>query len=349
MQMRKWCLLGLLGGVCHLYGEVVLFPNPAQRYNNEQNYANRVIYLFIQVNGDGSVTLQVQPPPFYPQDDEIVNSGLAIIDCEKVVQNYTAAEVSAATTGIITATVTAKPNTSSLNGYAMYANLFQWLVNLDPKSDTFYQIQSTNISLPYSLNALYNVSFNSNNGEFSIFSKIKGYTNWLSSSQGAFLSESLIDNAYFTTTDPKNPSSQDFTFEVDFTKLGGVTKGTYSFYLVIQMEPIFTSQTFLDTLSYYLNIQQVQIYYLYNSVLEVNAYLEGPNALYDPVPADQVILNTNRTFLIDQYNKTLDAMSVQWNAYAALPNLTSEQKTVITQMLTFITLSEANKSNFNLE
>ena len=136
---------------------------------------------------------------------------------------------------------------------------------------------------------------------------------------------------------------------MDFTKLVGVTEGTYSFYVVIQMEPVFTTQTFLETLSYYLNIQQVQIYYLYNSVLEVNAYLEGPNALYDPVPADQVILNTNRTFLIDQYNKTLAAMTLQWNAYAALPNLTSDQKAVVTEMLAFIALSETNKSNFNLE
>ncbi|MCH9617850.1 MAG: hypothetical protein SP1CHLAM9_11750 [Chlamydiia bacterium] len=331
-----------------LFGEVVLYPNPAQQYNTVANFANLTISFFIQVNDDGSVTLQSQPPPPYPQDETLLNSGIALIDSEKVVQNYTATEAAALDFADITFTIKASPNSTSQNGYSLNATLYQWLVNLDPRSDLFYQLQSTNITTPYSLNALNNPTFNSNNGEFSLFFNVLGYNKWVSASRGAFLSQSLLDNAYFTTGDAQTDSSQDFTYRVDFTKLPLVTAGTYSFYIIVQMTPVDSAITFLETITNAAVTQQTQVIYLYNSILAVDAYLDGNNALYDPLPADQAILNTNQAFLIDLYNKTLAAMQVQWTAYSLQTGLSSAEITLINTMLAFIAEYQAIESSLTV-
>jgi hypothetical protein len=349
MQMHR-CFSFFLGFfyLPLLFGEVVLYPNPAQQYNTVANFANLTISFFIQVNNDGSVTLQVQPPPPYPQDATLLSSGIALIDSAKVVQNYTAAEVRALELVDITFTVKASPNSSSQNGYNLSATLFQWLVNLDPKSDLFYQLQSTNISTPYSLNALNNPSFNSDNGEFSVFFNVPGYNKWVSASNGAFLSESLLESSYFTTALPQTDYSQDFTYAVDFTKLPLATAGVYSFYIIVQMTPVDSALTFIETLTSAAVTQQTQVIYLYNSILAIDAYLNGTNALYDPLPVDQVILNTNQTFLLGLYNTTLSAMEVQWTAYSLLTGLSTAEMALITKMLAFIAQYQAIESGLTV-
>lgn len=331
-----------------LYGEVLLYPNPAQQYNTVSNFANRVIYLFVQVGEDGSVTLQIETPPIYPQDETLVNSGIAVINCKKVLQTYTAKEAAALDLVNISCTVEAMPNIFSADGYSLYASLFQWLVNLDPKSTLYYQLQSQNITLPYSLDALNNVNFNSNNGEFSVYSDILTHNKWVSAADGAFLSPSLTDNAFFSTTTAKAAAAQEFTFQIDFKKLPLSTAGTYSFYMVIQMMPIPSTTTLMDRLTYYSDLQQTQVFYLYNSILAIDAYLNGKNTLYVPLPAQQLILYTNRSFLLDLYDKTLAAMKVQWTAYSALPNLTPDEKSLIGQMLVYIAGAEADQASLSL-
>ncbi len=321
--------------------------DPAQRYNSTANYANRPIYFLLVKNTDGSVSMQVSPPPFYPQDASIVNSGIAIINCDEVVKEYTAAEVAAATTENITFTVRASPNVNLNAGYAMYATLYQWLVNFDPRSTEYYHLQGVDIE-SMSLNGLYVPDLNSNNGIFSIFFEAKDMIKWVSAQEGAFLSESLIDNAYYRTTLGNNPSSQDFTFEVDFTRISELTDGVYQFYLFIQMSEIPTSTTFLEEITEYSAVQATQVGYLYNSVLGVNAYLIGNNALYDPLPADQTILHANRTFLINEFNRTLDAMETQWTAYSQQSGLSPDEQTLISEMLTFISTARALSANFAL-
>ena len=330
-----------------LFALIDIPVDPNQRYNNSANYANRPIYFLLVKNSDGSVSLQVSPPPFYPQDSSIVNSGIAIIDCDQVVIEFSAAEVAAATTETITFTVKASPNVNLAAGYAMYATLYQWLVNLDPKSADFYHLQGVDIE-SMSLNGLYVPILNSNDGIFTIFFEVADVVKWVSAQEGAFLSESYIDNSYFRTTKGNDPSSQDFTLEVDFTRIADLADGVYQFYLLIQMNEIPTDTTFLETITNYSAIQQTQINYLFNSVLEVNAYLIGNNALYDPIPADQVILNANRTFLIDQYNKTLDAMQEQWTAYSEQSGLSVDAQTLISQMLAYISNARALSANFAL-
>lgn len=298
-------------------------------------------------NTDGSVTLQVGPAPFATQDVSIVNSGIAIIDCNTVVQNYTAAEVLSLDKVDISFTVTAHPNVFLPDGYAMYATMLMGAFNLDPKSVNFYDLQAIEIS-SYGLSGLYNVVLNSNNGFFSAFYKSPANTIWVSPEQGILLSNSYTDQAYFTTSQGMVPTSQTFTFEVDFNQVSNLAEATYTTLLVFRMAQISTTQTFLETLNYFSTIQQVQINYLYSSVLGVNAYLIGNNTLYDPVLADQVILNTSRTLLIAQYNTTLDAMEKQWTLFNERSNLSIQEQTLITQMLTYIETARLLSSNFDL-
>lgn len=318
------------------FSAVTLNVNPAQNFNDSDNYANRVVYFFVQVNTNGSVTLQVSPPPFYPGDTKYFNAGFAYIDCDDVIQNYTASQVANATEEDISFTIKAFANTSSSNGYKLYAQAYQWMFSLDPKSVNYYQLQQFN-------NA---AGTNPNIGGFALYSDLLHMKHWVSNSDGVLLTESETDSALLNIETPKTDSTYDFTLRIDFSQFANAPAGIYSLFFFFQMTSQDLTQPFSDTLNYYLFVQQTQLNYLYNNILWIDGYLDGTSTLYDPSTADQVIIKANRQNLIDQYNSMLAVVTAQWEEFAALPNLSSASQTAIYNMQQYLITAEANTANF---
>ncbi len=321
------CLLSFLSA------EVRLIENPSQGFNTVDNYANRIVYFFILKNNDGSVTLQVEPPPFYPSNASLFAAGTAYIDCPKVLKHYTLKEVATLTTGDITFTVKGKPNPNSLNGYSLYAIAFPWLCNLDVTSPSFYAIQSTD-----------NVAVNPNIGGVTLFSTVLGYTNWVISTQGVYYSSSLTDNVWIKTIKPNHEIDKTITITVDLSAINQALPGIYSMYFFFQMNAIDRNQTFPAMITNLSNIQQTQLNYLTQNITIIDSYLIGNNNLYDPSIYEKSILVTNRKVLFDQYKAQLEAISKQWAEFAAYPNLSSSTRSIILNMQAFLVQSVANLS-----
>lgn len=316
-----------------LSAEVKLIENPSQGFNTVDNYANRIVYFFILKNNDGSVTLQVEPPPFYPSNASLFAAGTAYIDCPKVLKNYTAKEVATLSTGEITFTVEANPNPNSLNGYSLYAIAFPWMSNLDVTSPSFYAIQSTD-----------SVAVNPNIGGVTLFSDVLGYTNWVISTQGVFYSSSLTDNVWIETIQPNKKIDKTITITVDLSAINGALAGIYSMYFFFQMSAIDRSETFLTMITNLSNLQQTQLNYLTQNITIIDSYLIGNNTLYNPSTYEKGVLVVNRGVLYDQYISQLEAITKQWEEFAALPNLSSSSKSIIVNMQAFLVASVANLS-----
>jgi len=325
----------LLVSLC-FYAEVKLIQNPAQGFNSSDNYANRVIYFFLQKNTNGSVTLQVEPPPFYPFDQNYINAGYAYIDSTQVLQNYTAAEVAAATDVDISFTINAYANKQISNGYDLFVSAYEWEFFLDPRSNHYYQLQQFN-------NA---AGTNPSIGGSQVFSDVLGVKHWVSDSNGVFLTESELDGALVQVRTPATNTSHTFTIRIDFTQLSDVPSGIYSLFFFVQMSSVPSNQSFYDNLVYYADAQTTQINYLGNNIIWMNGYLVGSSTLYDPSAVDRAIVVTNRTNLINQYNDLLTNVTAQWTAFAATPGLDQQSKTLIAQMFSFLETAEANKANF---
>jgi hypothetical protein len=346
MHMGKF--LSIVGLFVTLYGEVRVYRNPQQYFNNTQNYANRIVYFFIEKTNDGSVCLQIQPPPFYPSDQKFLSQGIAYIDCPKVVQNYTPEQV--ATLGVvdITFSVEAYPNIRIPTGYALFGQLFEWNIFLDPRSLDFYSLQLSNLSGGNSLQVLKIEQYNPDDKFLVIYSKLEEMNFWASGNQGVFISDRLTDNVLFKQTTPKTPTTVDLTLSVDLSRIPIVAEGVYTMYFQFQMAAIEPSTTFLTVLTDLSKIQVIQINYLENSILSINAYFDSKNTLYTPDPTEQAILRKNKTFLYDQYTAILEAMQIQWDGYAATAPLTPAEFTLIKQMQAFISVSLSSVEKFQL-
>lgn len=347
-MLKGWALaLFLCAGLKTLHAEIELFPNPAQQFNTTENYCNRQLYFFIQKNFDGSIVLQVQPPPYYDEDADLLDSGIAQFDIDTVIQTYTAAEAAALGEVNITFTVTAIPNDEADTGYILQAELFQWLLNTHYQSAFFENMQSFNL-IYYSEDDLVDVNINPDGGSSLIYFTVVDDNIWYSGQQSALLTDSLIDTAYYSTDTPNTTYSQDFTFRVNLTTISDESApGDYSYYLVFQMEPLDPDITFLETMIAYGQVQQTQLNQLYDYILAIDGDLTfGSNQLYRPGAVEEAILNTNRTTTIAYFEDILNAMTVQWNGYAALKNLTTNERTVINEMLDFITLANTELAAF---
>jgi len=316
-----------------LNAEVTLIENPSQGFNTVDNYANRIVYFFILKNNDGSVTLQVQPPPFYPSNASLFAAGTAYIDCPKVLKNYTAKEVATLASGDVTFTVKAKPNPNSLNGYNLYAIAFPWMSNLDVTSPNFYAIQSTD-----------SVAINPNIGGVTLFSDVLGYTNWVISTQGVFYSTSLTDNVWVKTITPNEEIDKTITITVDLSAIHQALAGIYSMYFFFQMSAIDRTETFQTVITNLSNLQQTQLNYLTQNITMIDSYLIGNNNLYDPTTYEKGVLVVNRGVLYDQYTLQLEAISKQWAEFAKYPNLSATSKSIIANMQAFLVASVANLS-----
>ncbi|MCH9622115.1 MAG: hypothetical protein S4CHLAM20_15500 [Chlamydiia bacterium] len=331
-----------------LFAEVTLIQNPAQQFNSSDNFANRVVYFFVEKATDGSVTLQLQPPPFYPFDQNYINAGFAYIDSDKVVKTYTKDEVANLKNVDISFTVKAFANTQSANGYNFYATAYQWFFNLDQRSDHYYQLQQFN-------NAY---GTNPSIGGHALYSDVLNMKHWVSTSDGVFLTTSDIDNVLVQVNKAATNTSYTFTVRIDLSQLTAAPSrtdpsvlveappGIYSLFFFFEMQALDLNQPFEDTLTNYASIQTTQMNYLYNNVIWMDGMLDGSSALYDPSIADQVIIRVNRASIISQYNRTLAAITTQWNGYAELPNLSTQSSSLINDMLATIATYEANKANF---
>ena len=333
----------------NLSAAVVLDPSPTQWFNSTENYANRTVYFFIGKQEDGSVFLQVEPPPFYPSDQKFIDAGVAYIDAAKVLQTYTAEEVATLTEVPITFAVNAFANPALNQGYQFYGVIFQWGVNLDPKSVHFYKLQSVNTTAQYGIvQNLQQYRYNQSNGELTIYSDLDTYNTWLGFTNGAYLSPTFTYNYLFEKTEAADDETVYFTINVDFTQIAALATGTYTLTFKFQMNALSLSQPFATTIQNTSNTQVIQVNYIYNSIIGVDAYLDGNNTMYDPNPVDQEILRTNKTMLINKYNDTLDAMTIQWDGYAAMTGLSVSSRNLIKSMQSFITTAKANEANFSI-
>ena len=347
--MLKLLTIGLTLSLTGLvFSEVRVFEDPQQYFNNTENYANRIIYFFIEKYSDGSVCLQIQPPPFYPSDITFLSKGIAYIDSKKVVQNYTYDQVKTLGKVDITFTVEAIPNTRSFGGYVLFGQMFQWILSMDPTSPFFYYLQSTNLTMGNSLEILKVPQYNPTDKFLLIYSKIKDLYFWSSGSLGIFLSNSLTENTLVSETARNTPTTTDITINIDLSKFEAVAVGVYSMYFQFQMVAIKPNTTFSQVINDLSNVQVIQINYLASTILSINAYSDSSNELYDPTPADQVILKSNKKFLLDQYNATLAAMKVQWDSFAKYPGLTTSDIQLIKQMQAFIFVSQNTTAQFQL-
>jgi hypothetical protein len=343
-----WWLAFLLLTIS-LEGDIILEPNPEQFFNSSANNANRQVYFFLNKGQDGSVFLQVEAPPFYPSDAKYINGGVAYIGVEKVLQTYTKEEVETLTDVDITFTVVANPNPILPEGYQFFGQVYQWGINLDPKAKSYYKLQSANITSQFGINQnLKDYRYNKDNGFLTIYSELLDYNLWLGSTTGAVLSPSLI-YPYLVEVKEGNVQQQvQFTIQVDFTKIATLAVGTYSIYFIFGMFPVSLVEEFSKTLQKISDSQVIQVGYLYNTIIGINAYLDGSNALYDPLAADQQILEENKSGLVDIYNNTLDQMDQQWKNYAQMTNLTLTSKKLIASMLKYIAVSKVKAINFNV-
>ena len=344
--MRK--ILAALWSGSLLFGEVLVYVDPQQYFNNTDNYANRIVYFFIEKRADGSVSLQIQPPPFYASDYSFLSKGIAYIDSKKVLQNYTADQVASLKEVDITFTVEAIPNTKSPNGYVLFGQMFQWIINLDPTTTSYYSLQSTNLSMGNSLEVLKIAQYNPSDKLLMMYSKIQDLYFWSSGAEGIFLSNSLTENTLVQERRGKTPTNTDITISVDLSKIPAIATGVYSMYFQFQMVAIEPTTTFLQVLNDLSNVQVIQINYLTNSILSINAYLDSKNELYVPSPVEQDILRHNKEFLFDQYNVILAAMKEQWDEFAQQPRLSTQTLSLIRQMQAFIFAAQNSTAKFQL-
>lgn len=347
MQTLKF--LSFLCSVGLVFGEVRVYVNPQQYFNNTDNFANRIIYFFIEKKSDQSVCLQIQPPPFYPSDYTFLTQGIAYIDSKKVVQNYTADEVATLGEVEITFTVEAIPNKSSLSGYALFGQIFEWNLSLNLTSPFYYDLQSANLSVGNGIEILNTTKINPANRFLIFYSNILNANYWVSGNLGVFFSNSLTTNSLVIEPKPNTATSTDVTITLDLSKIQAVAVGVYSMYFTFQMVAIQPSTTFLNVTNDLSNVQVTQINYLTNSILSINGYLQDKNDLYQISTIDKIILRNNKKLLLDQYTATLAAMKVQWDNFAALPGLTRSEKSLIRQMQAFILAAQINTAKLTFD
>ena len=331
-----------------LFGNVKLTPNPQQYFNGTENFANRVVYFFVQKNGDGSITLQIEPPPFQDGYLKFLDEGIAYIDCDKVVKNYTAAEVATLGDVDISFTVKAYANKKSTAGFNLYNVAYQWSFFLDPRSTHYYQLQQFNNA------AGTNPTF----GGQVFYSDMLGMKHWVSNTDGVFLTASGVDNVLLKQETAATDGTITMTIRINFAQFVSQVStinnnatavppaGIYSMFFFFEMTSLNLSEALIDTMNNYLLLQQTQLNYLYNNILWIDGFLDGNSTLYDPNLADQVIIKVNRQDLIDQYNTMLAIVTAQWDGFAALSNLTPAQAAVITSMQTYLVTAQSNTANF---
>ena len=334
------------------FAQINLVPDPQQGFNGTENFANRFVYFFIEYKNDGSVSLQVEPPPFYSAYDQVLRQGIAYIDMDPVVKTFTAKEVANLGDVDISFTIKAFANKQAQEGFNLYAQAYQWMFLLDPRSIHYYQLQQYN-----------NASVtNPTIGGHTFYSDVVGVKHWVSNNSGVFLTKSDLDNVLLKVEKAATDGEYTLTIRLDFSQFTAPPQpssssniptavpppGIYSLYFFFQMTPIDLSEPLIDTINNFMLIQQTQFNYLYNNILWINGFLQGNNALYDPNTADQVIIRVNRQNLIDQYNEMLVQVSKQWDEFAAIPSLNAQEQAAVTSMQTYLSQAQANTANFTI-
>lgn len=326
---------------------VVLNPDPVQGINSADNFALRQVYFFLQTNDDGSITLQVQPPPFVAADATLLQTS-AHIDVPLSLKTYSASELKGKTELEIDFTLHAYPNTITQNGYYLYGAYQVGTLSLDTYKPHFFSVQSYNVSTPYSLNYLYDENVNPDNGQFAVYSDFSKRVHWFSLQNGQLFTNSFTDNYLFLTREINKQFTKKFRINVDISQINLAAPGTYSVYFFFQMNSIPVTDTFEDQLQFRADFQVEAINYLYNSILFIVGDLQNTNALYTIGPVQTALLQTNKALLEKQYTAMVAACTKQWQGFAKLSNLSTTSQTIIADMLTYLAQADEQKSQFTI-
>ena len=318
-----------------LLSKVILYEDPAQQINRIENYATRNVFLFVEKNAEGTVSLQVGPSPLSSFNQGLVDAGAAYIDCPEVITTYSAEEVASSDELYVTFNIDSHPNATKENGYKIYGILLEWFYYLDINSVYYNDLLAYKV--PVNQIGQLNRDNDSTNNQYTfIYSDILNYYKWVYSGEGLYISENITDNIFYETKEVNTPSSKEITIKVDTKFLSQVSPGIYSLYFVFLMNGLNADEPMDDYLNNLYTLQTNQIIYLYRTILNIDAILNGSNTLYRPNTANTLILNTNKERVVVEYTILIKAMSEQWNSFSTLDNLSISSSKTITNMVNFI-------------